>query len=132
MLITSSLMLMAFCAGQGGELWEKLTPADLHNLKSEASEKQKLARKLIKDASAYILQSCQVLHPTLMFGHQRCLTCCSCKVGLLMTYLLALGQAIRHCKQVKRKQSRLVASDRTCHRRRCRGLSAQQQYPLWQ
>ena len=68
--VTKALAMMSFCMGfqlmmsnavQGGELWEKLTPADLQHLKNEASEKQKLARKLIRDASAYILQSCQVI-----------------------------------------------------------------------
>ena len=45
---------------QGGELFEKLTASELTALKNGASDKQRLAKKLIRDASTEVLQNCQV------------------------------------------------------------------------
>lgn len=45
---------------QGGELFEKLTLSELTALKNGASDKQRLAKKLIRDASTEVLQNCQV------------------------------------------------------------------------
>lgn len=45
---------------QGGELFEKLTPAQVTSFKHGATDKRKKARALIRDASTEVLRNCQV------------------------------------------------------------------------
>lgn len=49
---------------KGGELFEQLTPTDLARYKHEASDKRSLAKRLIRDASAQVIQNCQVVAAT--------------------------------------------------------------------
>ncbi|KAL0035694.1 hypothetical protein WJX79_008965 [Trebouxia sp. C0005] len=49
---------------KGGELFEQLTPAELIELKHRAVGNKQLAKKLVRDASTQVIQSCQVVAAT--------------------------------------------------------------------
>ncbi|DBB05155.1 TPA: hypothetical protein ACH3X3_010403 [Trebouxia sp. C0006] len=49
---------------KGGELFEKLTPAQVTSFKHGATDKRKKARALIRDASTEVLRNCQVVAAT--------------------------------------------------------------------